>query len=86
MLRGRCGIPLTATAVAANLTAIPYGGDGYLFAYGSEFQPNVSTMNFRNGLVRANNAILSMDSAGNARVFANVGPTHLLLDVSGYFE
>jgi Subtilase family len=86
MLRGRCGIPLTATAVAANLTAIPTGGDGYLFAYASEFQPNVSTLNYRNRLVRANNAVLSMDSAGNVRVFANVGPTRLLLDVSGYLE
>jgi hypothetical protein len=85
-LRGQCAVPMTAKAVAANLTAIPTGGDGYLTAYGTDTMPETSTMNYRNGIVRANNSILAMDAAGNVKVFVNVGPTHLLLDVSGYFE
>lgn len=86
MIRGQCGVPLTAKGVSVNLTAIPEGGDGYLTAYPSDPPPNVSTLNYRNGVVRANNATLAMDSSGNVRVVASVGPTHLLLDVSGYFE
>ncbi|MEP7227808.1 MAG: S8 family serine peptidase [Gemmatimonadales bacterium] len=85
MVRGRCGVASTAKAVTANLTVIPTGGDGYLTAYANEPPPVASTMNLKNGLVRANNAVLTMDSAGNIRIFSNAGPTHLLLDVSGYF-
>jgi hypothetical protein len=86
LLRGRCGIPTSAKAVAGNLAAILPPADGYLTAYPTGALPPVSTLSYRAGLVRANNLVLTLDAAGSASVFSNVGPTNFLLDVTGYFE
>jgi hypothetical protein len=87
---GRCGIPATARAVAVNLTAVGPTQGGHLTLYpGASASPESSTINFRAGIVRANNAILPLGAAGDLAVLcslAGTGSTHFLLDVSGYFE
>jgi hypothetical protein len=59
-----------------------------LFPAGTSI-PGSSTINFRAGIVRANNAILPLGAAGDLGVacaLAAPGSTHFLLDISGYFE
>ena len=86
---GICGVPPTAKAVAANLIAITPTAEGYLtvFPAGSSI-PLASTINFRAGIVRANNAILGLGTSGQVSVFCGIpsGSTNFVLDVSGYFE
>ncbi len=89
---GTCGIPATARAVVANVTAVVPTGNGYMTLYpGNLPAPTTSTINFRAGQVRANNAILGLatDGSGSVRAVPAVaggGQVHLILDVSGYFE
>lgn len=45
-----------------------------------------STLNYRNGRTRANNAVVEVASDGMIAL-RNVGaPTHFLIDVTGYFQ
>lgn len=87
-LAGACGIPATARAVAVNLTVVQPEAVGYLAALPAD-QTTVTTssLNFRPGQVKANNAVLSLDEAGAAKVFAGTaGSLHFVMDVTGYFE
>jgi hypothetical protein len=88
-IAGVCGVPLTAKAVAANLIAVGPTTEGYLTAYpAGALLPNASTLNFRAGIVRANNAILGLGTSGRVWIFCGMpsGSTNFVLDVSGYFE
>ena len=86
---GTCGVPFTAKAVSANVVAVSPTAEGYLtvFPAGTPI-PSASTINFRAGIVRANNAILGLGTAGRVSVFCGIpsGSTNFVLDVSGYFE
>ena len=89
---GRCGIPASARSVVVTLTAVEPTGQGHAVVYpGDATLPGTSSIDFIAGVTRANNAILplSTDGAGALAAQATVlggGETHLLLDVSGYFE
>jgi uncharacterized repeat protein (TIGR01451 family) len=89
-LAGRCGIPPTARAVALNLTVTGPTGIGHLRAYPATLSPppTTSVLNFAAGLTRANNAVVELSPAGEIAVFngMKLGTTHLVLDVTGYFE
>jgi hypothetical protein len=86
-LTGTCGIPATATAVAANVTVIP-SGTGYLNLHRADESPGLtSTINFRSGVSRGNNAILPLGNAGDVEVLCGAsGTVHLVIDVVGYFD
>jgi glucose/arabinose dehydrogenase len=86
-LTGTCGIPATATAVAANVTVIP-SGMGYLAFHRADESPGLtSTINFRPGVSRGNNAILPLSAAGGVEVLCGAsGTVHLVIDVVGYFD
>jgi hypothetical protein len=89
-ISGRCDIPPTARSVAVNLTVVDptQGGHLTLFPAGTPV-PGSSTINFRAGIVRANNAILPLGAAGDLSVLCALGApgtSHLILDVNGYFE
>ena len=45
----------------------------------------MSTINFRAGQTRANNAIVPLGTGGTLAV-QSAAPTHFILDVNGYFE
>jgi len=87
-----CGIPSTARAVSVNLTVIAPTGAGFLTLFaGDQPLPATSTINFRAGQVRANNAVVPLAAGGDGTlgVFASVagnGTVHVVLDVNGYFE
>lgn len=84
---GVCGIPSSATAVVANITAVNPITSGFLALYptGSAW-PGTSTMNYRFGKTRANNAILPLSNLGKATILNNGSTQHFIIDVTGYFE
>lgn len=85
---GLCGIPSGAAAVAMNLTVVAPQNVGFLTVYaGASPRPETSTLNYRTGKTRANSAIMPLSAAGRLNIF-NSGPaaTHVLIDVTGYFQ
>jgi hypothetical protein len=85
----KCGIPATAQAVSFNFTVVgPTGGGDLRIFPGDAALPTVSTINYRAGQVRANNAILLLGPSGDisVRVDQGGGIVHLIIDVNGYFE
>jgi hypothetical protein len=85
-LIGRCGIPDGAQAVSLNVTVIQPGGAGYLsiFPTGGAV-PLVSTLNFTEGQIIANAALVSLGDGGSITVFTGGAGAHLVVDVNGYF-
>ena len=89
---GRCGVPETAVAIAANVTVVSPGdgGDIRLFPAGAPV-PNASTVNLRAGQTRTNNALLALGAGGRIASQCDLPPgspgaVQLVVDVSGYFE
>jgi hypothetical protein len=86
---GVCGIPAAAKALAVNVTVTNPMQAGFivLWAAGTA-QPPTSTINFRAGQVRANNAVVSLGPLGgfNAEASLAGGSVQFILDVSGYFD
>jgi hypothetical protein len=86
---GSCGIPASAKAVAANLAIVLPTDVGDLRLYpASVSAPMASTVNFKSGIVRANNAIVPLGSSGQITVQCDMlsGATDFFLDVYGYFQ
>jgi len=80
-----CGVPSTAAAYSLNITVIPDAGLRYLTVWPSgQPQPLVSTLN-SDGRVKANAAIVPAGNNEAISVFAT-DSTHLVLDITGYFE
>jgi glucose/arabinose dehydrogenase len=89
VLTGQCGIPITAAALAINVTVINPATNGFLTLYPAGItRPATSTVNFRVGRTRANNAIAALDGNGQLTIFASLNgtSTHVAIDVVGYFE
>jgi subtilisin family serine protease len=84
---GVCGIPSSAVAVVANVTAISPATTGFLALYptGSTW-PGNSTISYRLGKTRANNAIQRLSNAGQATIYNNGATQHFIIDVTGYFQ
>lgn len=89
-IAAHCGVPLTAVAIAGNVTAIEPTGGGFFSLYpGGASPPATTTINFGAGQTRANNAILALGPDGTVTVSPLVsggGQAHLVIDVTGYFE
>jgi len=91
-INGACGIPITARALAVNVTVIEASALGYLTLYpGDGLPPVASTLNFLAGVTRANNALVRLAPSGNGtlaiRPMINGGGTvHVIIDVVGFFE
>jgi hypothetical protein len=88
-LFGRCGIPATATSVSLNVTVTQPNVFGHLVVYpaGSPV-PASSTINFRAGQTRANNAIVRIGLGGGIAIVSGQpagGIVHVIVDVNGYF-
>ena len=89
VIANQCGIPSTATAVSFNqtITQPTALGDLRLFPGGASL-PLVSTLNWKAGQTRANNAIVSLGPSGDIVVHVDQasGTVHLIIDVNGYFQ
>ena len=87
---GRCGIPMTATSLSVNVTVTEPAAAGSLTAYpGDVAVPVASTISFRAGQTRANNAFLKLsgNGSGTVGIFNDAaGPVHVIVDVNGYFQ
>jgi hypothetical protein len=85
-----CNIPGTARAVSANVTVVVPSAPGHITLFpGGGAIPLASTINFRAGQVRANNAVLLLSNSGTLganAVLAGGGQANLILDVNGYFQ
>jgi hypothetical protein len=86
---GRCGVPSTATAISLNLTVTGATAPGYLTVYpqGSPI-PLASTINFRAGQTRANNAIVPLGTGGAIAIFygqASGNVADVIVDLNGFF-
>jgi len=89
-IAGQCAIPPSATAISLNLTVTGATGPGYLTVYpaGSAI-PLASTINFRAGQTRANNAIVPLGAGGGIAIFygqASGNLVDVIVDVNGYFQ
>jgi hypothetical protein len=87
-IANQCGIPGDAAAVSVNVTITNPSAEGHLTFYPTGVSPPpVSTINYRPGQTRSNNAILTVGPAGNFDVScAGVGTVDFILDVTGYFR
>ncbi|HZF14094.1 MAG TPA: hypothetical protein VFE33_35310 [Thermoanaerobaculia bacterium] len=90
-LAGRCGVPPTAKALSVNLTVVQPAMAGSLLLYADDQTPApplASTISFPAGVVRANNAIVSLGNGSGGAIALNqsAGGVDLLIDVNGYFQ
>lgn len=88
-----CGVPNTATAVQMNVTSAESTGNGNIRVYPfGEAAPTASLVNFRAGVPIANAANVALCREADGRLCLNdmrflaTAPTHLIIDVLGYYE
>ena len=80
-----CGIPATAKAYSLNATVVPPAALGFLSLWGTGPQPVVSTLNSFDGTIVADAALTPAGTGGAVSVFTS-NPSHLILDINGYFK
>jgi hypothetical protein len=89
-IAGNCGVSPTAKAVSINVTVTQPGSPGTLNIYPAGIQaPSTSVISYSSGKTRANNAIVTLNQAGDLAVLASqdAGTTvHAIIDVNGFFE
>jgi uncharacterized delta-60 repeat protein len=88
-IAGRCGVPAGATAVSLNVAVTAPTSTGFLTLFaGGGAPPKTTTINFRTGQTRANDAIAPLGPNGDLAVSDGqaTGTVHLILDVAGYFQ
>src|SRR5262245_18159631 len=88
-IRGNCGIPLTAKAVAMNLTVVNASTNSWLTVWPSgTTKPFVSTSNYdQNSGAVANGAIVGVSVNTQDLSVANaIGICHVIIDVTGYYQ
>jgi hypothetical protein len=92
VVAGRCGVPASAKAVALNVTVVNPSDFGDLRLYPAGLPPpGSSSLNFRAGSTRANNAVIPLGVDGRIGIQCDVpvgssSTTHLVVDVNGYFQ
>ncbi|MFL6081495.1 MAG: hypothetical protein ACJ714_16305, partial [Ornithinibacter sp.] len=83
---GLGGVPLTATAVVVNLTAVTPTKAGHLDLYPAGAQrPTASSVNFPAGAIVPNLVTMPLGSGGDIRAYNSAGTTHVLVDVVGWY-
>lgn len=79
-----CGAPASAQSYVVNATVVPPGALGFLTLWPQgAAQPLASTLNAIDGAVTSNMAIVPAAN-GSISIFGS-NPTHLVMDISGYF-
>ena len=84
--RGFCGVPALATAIIANVTIVDPSTSGFLTTFAADVpRPTTSTLNWDAGTTAlANQATISLSSAGKFSVYNLTGTADVVIDVSGY--
>ncbi|QXC60796.1 hypothetical protein KSP35_21130 [Aquihabitans sp. G128] len=86
---GGCGVPVGATAITANVTAADPDAQGYLRAFpNGAVEPNATTLSYEATDTAGTGASLAINqgSAYALRMANHGGPTHLIIDVTGYYQ
>ena len=87
---GACGIPSTAKALAINVSVVAPTAVGFLRIYPSDAAaPLTSAVNFGALQTRTNNGIVALPADGSQAISifnGSTGLTHVILDVSGFFQ
>ena len=88
VLRGQCGVPATARAIAGNLTATgPTAAASVRLAPGGSTATGTTTLSFKAGQTRANNVMSGLGASGDVLIDGLAsGTVDLVLDVVGWFE
>ena len=82
------GIPATASAVAANVTAVSNTTSGYLSIYPAPAmttQPDFSDINWVASDIVANFSIAPTNGTGSVEMYNSYGTVDVVVDVFGYF-
>ncbi|MEI6496569.1 MAG: hypothetical protein WCO88_07840, partial [Actinomycetota bacterium] len=84
-IAGVGGVPATgASAVALNITVTEPVSGGFVTAYPCGGRPGVSSLNFLAGQTVANAVLAPLSADGRVCLYSNV-PTHLVVDINGWF-
>jgi hypothetical protein len=88
LVAGTCGIPVGASAVALNVTAVDAASAGALTIFpGTGTAPDTNTLCFAAGRNRANNAMIGLvDGMLSVIDVQQAGTVHLIVDVNGYYQ
>jgi hypothetical protein len=83
---GTGGAPVDASAAVLNVTVTSGGGAGFVTVFPCGFpMPLASNLNFTTGST-VPNAVVSMVGLGGEVCLFNSAPTHLVVDLNGYYE
>ena len=86
-IRGANGIPIDATAVVMNVTAVAPTGAGYITAYPSGVsRPLAANLNFAPGDVVPNLVTVGIGSNGRVTLYHQGGTIDIVADVVGYYS
>ncbi len=81
---GGLSVPAHATAIIANMVAVPTSnGDLTIWADGVA-KPTSSNLNYSGGVNIANFVICALSSAGKVDIYSNAGTTDVILDITGF--
>ena len=88
-MAGSCGIPADAKSVSLNIAVTGPTNAGNLRLHpGGTSVPLVSSINYKAGQTRSNNAVIRLNALGELAAYLDQvsGTAHLILDVNGYFK
>ena len=80
----RCGVPAYARTLAVSISAVTPTGNGFLQA-GSAGGPTTTVVNYTRSESITTGAQVPVSAAG-IRLLNRGGPTHVTLDVTGYYQ
>jgi len=89
VLAGRCGIPLMARSVAANVTLTDGTDAGEITLYPAEIpMPSTPSLSYPAYRTRADNTLLTLGPNGDITVHCDqpTGTVQLIIDVNGYYQ
>ena len=85
---GLCNIPVTATALLVNVTAVNGSAKSYLTLYPDDVsRPTASNLNWVAGQgATPNSATIALGATGQFSIYNDAGTVNVIIDVSGYYQ
>jgi sugar lactone lactonase YvrE len=85
---GNCTIPVGATAIVANVTAVAPTAQSFMAIWPADkSQPNASSLNYSAGQAPFPNAVtVTLSADGKIKAFNKNGNVHVIVDIAGYYE
>lgn len=79
------GVPVGASAVVANITAVGSDGPGYLTAFpAGKSRPTAATLSYGKGQIIPNRVIVPLGAGGVFDIYS-LSATDVVVDISGYY-